>query len=52
VTFTSSEYDDLVDDIVSDKPQLALADLEAKLDIINPEDLTVSAERTSAFKAH
>lgn len=47
VTFTSSEYDDLVDDIVSDKPQLNLSDLEAKLDIINPEDLTVSVEEGS-----
>lgn len=41
-TMTSNEYDDLVEDIVSDKPQLSLTDLEAKLDIISPEDLTVS----------
>jgi hypothetical protein len=41
-TFTSSEYDDLAEDIVSDTAALKLSDLEAKLDIISPEDLTVS----------
>jgi hypothetical protein len=41
---TSSEYDDLVADVVSNdsSTQLKLADLEAKLEIISPEDLTVS----------
>jgi hypothetical protein len=40
---TSSEYDDLVADVVSNdnSTQLKLADLEAKLEIISPEDLTV-----------
>jgi hypothetical protein len=42
VTFTSCEYDDLVEDIVSDKPQFNLTDLEAKLDIISLDDITVS----------
>lgn len=41
-TFTGSEYDDLIEDIVSDKPQLNLTDLEAKLDIISLDDITVS----------
>jgi hypothetical protein len=41
VTFTSSELDDLMEDIVSDKPALNLCELEAKLDIISPDDLTV-----------
>lgn len=47
-TMTSNEYNDLVEDIVSDKPQLSLTDLEAKLDIISPEDLTVSVALTCA----
>jgi hypothetical protein len=40
---TSSEYEDLVNDMVSSEGsiQLKLADLEAKLEIISPEDLTV-----------
>eukprot|EP00882_Tetradesmus_deserticola_P004298 GHRQ01004541.1.p1 GENE.GHRQ01004541.1~~GHRQ01004541.1.p1 ORF type:complete len:514 (+),score=280.58 GHRQ01004541.1:45-1544(+) len=39
---TSSEYEDLVADVVSleSSGQLRLADLEAKLEIINPDDLT------------
>uniref|UniRef100_A0A383V2H6 Protein kinase domain-containing protein n=1 Tax=Tetradesmus obliquus TaxID=3088 RepID=A0A383V2H6_TETOB len=44
VQLTSSEYDDLVADVVTNSSegstQLKLADLEAKLEIISPEDLT------------
>jgi hypothetical protein len=35
----------LAEDIVSDKLGLNLSDLEVKLDIISPEDLTVSGVR-------
>jgi hypothetical protein len=46
---TSSEYEDLVNDVVSSEGsmQLKLADLEAKLEIISPEDLTVSWQGTA-----
>lgn len=46
VTFNSSEYDELAEDIVTDKGTLNLSDLEAKLDIISSEDLTVSSNTT------
>jgi hypothetical protein len=42
-SFPLVQYDDLVADVVSNdnSMQLKLADLEAKLEIISPEDLTV-----------
>lgn len=38
---TSSEYEELVGEVVSESPHMNLADLEAKLEIIRPEDLQV-----------
>lgn len=40
-TFTCSEYDDLVEDLVTESPKISLSDLEARLEIIKPEDLEV-----------
>lgn len=40
-TLTSSEYGELVEDLVTDSPKVSLADLEARLEIIKPEDLEV-----------